>query len=304
MEEEILNSNVGVEEESANSENTTAVENTDEAKEQVADVPKVEEVEVKKDENDVNGNVGKKQEYTDLEKAQYSFRKQFARQRQKYESQIDDMRKAFEERLDRLEHPEKYAPKLRDDFKTDDEFINHLVEQKFQKMLMDSNNAYEKQQKEQAERDEITSEYRNRVEENVKVLYPTDAEQQEYRKVVQEALDEGLGELIEKDNELAQYIMLSPMGPSIMYKLATDNTAVDNLFNHTTPMSRQFKIRELETSLKAEFEQKKLQANSQVVSTQPKEAPKVVGKPGVQTTAKKNIWEDDDALEAYLDSKH
>ena len=36
---------------------------------------------------------------------------------------------------------------------------------------------------------------------------------------------------------------------------------------------------------------------------QVQEPPKVIGKPGVDTIAKKNIWDDPKSLEAFLDSR-
>ena len=73
------------------------------------------EVEVSETTNEAKGSSGKRQ-YSDLEKAQYSFHKQFSKQKAKYEKMLEDQKKSYEERFDRLEHPEKYKKKTRADF--------------------------------------------------------------------------------------------------------------------------------------------------------------------------------------------
>ena len=99
MDEEILN-NMSVEPtESATVDETSAVEpSTESAVEAESGHDEVNAVE----NNDANGNVEQtqqKKQYTDLEKAQYSFHKQFARQKAKHDKEIADLRAEFNKRL-------------------------------------------------------------------------------------------------------------------------------------------------------------------------------------------------------------
>lgn len=238
-------------------------------------------------------------QYTELEKAQYSFKKQFSKQKAKYERQIAEMQRQWEERFDKLEHPEKYAPKTRSDFETDDEFINHLVDEKVQAILAQKLDEYQKQEDEQKKQSEVESQYKSRVTDNVSKLYPDEQSRQVYQEAVDNALKDGLGDVLEQDSELCQYIMLSPLGPKIMYELATNLKSVDELFGEgVTPIMRQFKIREIEAKLAAQPQPVPPPPAPTAVQT-PK--PAVVGQPGnSKENPTKDIFEDPKALRDFL----
>ena len=254
--------------------------------------------------NDVVENKGvqpEKPQYTDLERAQYSFKKQLGKQKAKYERQIAEMQKAWEARFDKLEHPEKYAPKTRADFETDDDFINHLVDDKVQAILAQKLEDYQKQEEEDKKQSEIENQYKTRVTDNVAKLYPDEQSRMEYQQAVDAALKDGLGEVLEQDSDLCQYIMLSPMGPKLMYHLATDINAVDALFAEgVTPIARQFKIREMEAKLAAQ--PAPAPAAPTAVQTQtPPVKPAVVGQPGKTTGAPpRDIFHDKEAMREFL----
>lgn len=254
--------------------------------------------------NDVVENKGvqpEKPQYTYLERAQYSFKKQLGKQKAKYERQIAEMQKAWEARFDKLEHPEKYAPKTRADFETDDDFINHLVDDKVQAILAQKLEDYQKQEEEDKKQSEIENQYKTRVTDNVAKLYPDEQSRMEYQQAVDAALKDGLGDVLEQDSDLCQYIMLSPMGPKLMYNLATDIQAVDALFAEgVTPIARQFKIREMEAKLAAQ--PAPAPAAPTAVQTQtPPVRPAVVGQPGKTTGAPpRDIFHDKEAMREFL----
>lgn len=274
-------------------ENSTPVENNNVPNENVTDKGTVTE---------------QKPQYTDLEKAQYSFHKQFSKQKAKYEKQLaerDSQMKELMARLDKLENPAKYAPKTRDQFDNDDDFINDLVDTKVQAILAKRLEEYQKQDEEKQRQNEIETQYKNRVNDAVSKLYPDDASRAKYQETIDSALQDGLGDVLEQDEDLCKYIMLSPIGPKIMFELASNIDSVDSLFGEgTTPISRQFKIREIEAKLMAASPAPTAVPNNQtpaVEQPKPKEI-KVVGQPGKQvgTATKDDIFANDEALIEFL----
>lgn len=229
--------------------------------------------------------------YTKEEQAAYSFRKQLAKQKAKYESNYVKKEQYDEllQRLDRLEHPEKYAPLNREQFQDDDTFVDALVQSKFDTLWNAKLQEAQQRYQEQAQQEQEVQAYRSRQDDNVKKLFKTPEAEQQYRTAIRGALENGLGELVDSDQEVATYIMRSELGPKILYELATNPQEVQNLFgDNVTPMDRQFKIRELEGRLRSEMA---------------KPAMPVIGKPGLAPQAKHgSIFDSDDAILNYLRS--
>ena len=228
-------------------------------------------------------------EYTPEERASYSFRKQLNKQKAKYEGQYNNLQAQYNElleRLNRLENPDKYAPLNRGQFQDDDSYIDALVQQRFDNMWNQRLQEAQKQYQEQAQQDQEVQAYKSRQDENVKKLFKTPEAEKQYRETIGIALQNGLGDLIDSDKEIAQYIMRSDMGPKILYEMAMKPDIVSDMFSeNVTPMDRQFKIRELENNLRASMV---------------KPAP-VVGKPGIKSQASAgSIFDSDDSILNYL----
>lgn len=248
------------------------------------------EVEVSENVNDAKGSSGKRQ-YSDLEKAQYSFHKQFSKQKAKYEKMLADQNKVWEERFDRLEHPEKYKKKTREDFSTDDEFIDHLVKQRFDKLMQEQVSEYETQQAQTREQEEVEASYRDDIQERVKKLFNDEASLNDYHKVVDAALEKGLGKLITAvDPEVSMQIITSEYGPKILYELAKNPSMVQDWFKEGRSTGyRQFMVSKLEDQFK----------NAKAPQQQVK--PGIIGKPGIGLTKPKtNIFSSDKALLDFL----
>ena len=242
------------------------------------------------EERNVDEKGNPKRTYSKEEQAAYSFRKQLGKQRAKYEDQYSQLQQQYNallERLDRLENPDKYAPLNRGQFQDDDSYIDALVQQRFDNMW--NQKLYEAQQRysEQAKQDQEVQTYKTRQDGNVKKLFKTPEAEQQYRQAIGTALQNGLGELIDSDKDVAQYIMRSDLGPKILYEFATNPKEVEKMFNEgVTEMDRQFMIRDLENRLRSEI-------------TKP--AMPVIGKPGVQAEAKPgSIFDSDDSILNYL----
>lgn len=297
-ENEILNENVEVAESAIpsdtsavepNEEHTTVAESGDESSNVVG--------------NEVaNGNDERtnRNQYSDLEKAQYSFHKQFARQKAKHDREIADLRKEFEKRLadelDKRDHPEKYRPKTRADFQYDDEYVDYLTEQRVNKVLDERVAAYQKEQERIAAQNEADEEYKQIVNESVKRIYNTPEAENDWRTKVGDAMQKGLGKMLDSDEDLSNFILTSPIGPKIMYELATNKNAVQDLFVMGTlpngkviprsPGDRMRKIEQLAEKLETVI-------NNNKAPIQPQKA---LGKPGITKEVKKDIWNDSKAL--------
>lgn len=228
-------------------------------------------------------------EYTPEERASYSFRKQLNKQKAKYEGQYNNLQAQYNElleRLNRLENPDKYAPLNRGQFQDDDSYIDALVQQRFDNMWNQRVQEAQKQYQEQAQQDQEVQAYKSRQDENVKKLFKTPEAEKQYRETIGIALQNGLGDLIDSDKEIAQYIMRSDMGPKILYEMAMKPDIVSEMFSdNVTPMDRQFKIRELENNLRASM-----------VTPAP-----VIGKPGIKSQASAgSIFDSDESILNYL----
>lgn len=233
------------------------------------------------------GNVGRTHE----QEMTYSFRKQLGKQKQKYESQYSQLQQQYNDllaRLDKLENPKKYAPLARDQFTDDDSFIDALVQQRFDNMWNAKLEEAKKQYETENKQNEEINAYRSRADENVKKLFKTPESEKQYRDTIAKALNDGLGELVDTDKEVAMYIMRSDLGPKILYEMATNPKIVEDMFGEgVTEMDRQFKIRDLENKLRT----------AMVTPAAP-----VIGKPGINQAQpnRGSIFESDDSILEYL----
>lgn len=297
-ENEILNENVEVAE-SAIPSDTSAVE-PNEVHTAVAESGNDTPNEVGNEVANGNDERTNRNQYSDLEKAQYSFHKQFARQKAKHDREIADLRKEFEKRLadelDKRDHPEKYRPKTRADFQYDDEYVDYLTEQRVNKVLDERVAAYQKEQERIAAQNEADEEYKQIVNESVKRIYNTPEAENDWRTKVGDAMQKGLGKMLDSDEDLSNFILTSPIGPKIMYELATNKKAVQDLFVMGTlpngkviPRSAGDRMRKIEQLA----EKLETVINNNKAPIQPQKA---LGKPGITKEVKKDIWNDSKAL--------
>ena len=304
MDEEILNNmNVDTVEESAASTESTAVEPSEEAGVVADNSPS--EVSNEVENPDVNSNIEKanktQRQYTDLEKAQYSFHKQFARQNAKHKQEIANLRAEFDKRLaeeiDKVKNPAKYAPKTRKDFEYDDDYVKYLANEQVNAALEAKIAEYQKQQEEEQRQAQVDEEYRNMLDKTVKSIYNTPEAEADWRAKVNEGMKAGLGSLIDGDQDLSNYIIFSPVGPKIMYELATNKKTVQDIFTigmtpdgHAIPRSpgdRMRKMEELAERL-SRTDINNIRTNVQPV--------KPIGRPGINKEVKKDIFSDPKAL--------
>ena len=300
MDEEILN-NIDNDTESSEVSATTeesSVANQSEVDNNVAEV--VESPEMNGDEKVVTKKTNPSQ-YSHEEQMTYSFKRQLAKQRSKHEQEIANLRAEFDKRLaeeiDKVKNPAKYAPKTRKDFEYDDDYVKYLANEQVNAALEAKIAEYQKQQEEEQRQAQVDAEYRNMLDKTVKSIYNTPEAEADWRAKVNEGMKAGLGSLIDGDQDLSNYIIFSPIGPKIMYELATNKKTVQDIFTigmtpdgHAIPRSpgdRMRKMEELAERLS------RTDINNTRTNIQPV---KPIGRPGINKEVKKDIFSDPKAL--------
>lgn len=243
--------------------------------------------------------------YSHEEQMTFSFKRQLAKQRTKHEQEMAEMRKLVESLQDRINNPDKYRPKYRDDFNTADEYIDYRSEQKFNKLMEEQRAKEEKAAKEKSDFDAMTNYYRERAQKNINTLYPTDEAKAHYKEVVDKAFNDGLGDLLDKDENVSNFLMRRPYGPAILMAIAeSPNEYLDRLYSdpYMSSSDRIEELRDIEHEIIKKLEQAKKEEQIKTENVN-QEQPKVVGKPGISTQSKRNIWDDEKALNSFLDAR-
>lgn len=228
---------------------------------------------------------------SDIDKATYSFKKQMNKQRSKYESDLAELRKQIEE-LKKPQEPQKF----RDNFENDDQYIDYLVEQRFNKMMSKRD---EEEMKRQAKMDDIYRQNKQ-IDDNIAKHFTTPEAKEDYRNTVSRAFENGLEELLDNEQYVRDYLMKSPNGPKILYELAKDTNKVNTIFTQPDPMSRLLELKMLERDLMKAPVQPAVQEPAPEVKPVVQEPPRAVGKPGINSSTTTDIWSDNDALKQFI----
>lgn len=240
-------------------------------------------------------------QFSHEEQMTYSFKRQLAKQRSKHEQEIANLRAEFDKRLaeeiDKVKNPAKYAPKTRKDFEYDDDYVKYLANEQVNAALEAKIAEYQKQQEEEQRQAQVDEEYRNMLDKTVKSIYNTPEAEADWRAKVNEGMKAGLGSLIDGDQDLSNYIIFSPIGPKIMYELATNKKTVQDIFTigmtpdgraiPRSPVDRMRKMEELAERL-SRTDINNIRTNVQPV--------KPIGRPGINKEVKKDIFSDPKAL--------
>lgn len=246
---------------------------------------------------------------SEYDKMVFSLKRQLGKQKDKYNEQINSYEKKFndfESRLNKLANPEK--PLRRSDFESDDAFIEKLIDSGVEKRWAEREakmmEEYEKYEQERLAEQEQAKE----LEEGINKWYPDEAKRKEWHDTVSRAYGEGLQELLEKEQNVMNYLYQTPNQSLVLYKLATDPQAVQNVFSIKNPLMRLMAVRDLENELVRERNNPKPQVAPTPTPTNTPVEPKInnlskaVGKPGVQVEATPSIYDNDDELRNLLRS--
>ena len=237
-------------------------------------------------------------QFSHEEQMTYSFKRQLAKQRSKYEQEIANLRAEFDKRLaeeiDKVKNPAKYAPKTRKDFEYDDDYVKYLANEQVNAAIEAKIAEYQKQQEEEQRQAQVDAEYRNILDKSVKSIYNTPEAEADWRAKVGEGMKAGLGAVIDSDQDLSNYIIFSPIGPKIMYELATNKKAVQDIFTiGTTPDGRAIPRSPGDRMRKMEELAERL---SRTDINNNRHPAKPIGKPGINKEVKKDIFSDPKAL--------
>lgn len=218
-----------------------------------------------------------KSKYTPEQKAEYAFKKRLDRERRKYDSQILELKK----QLEALQNPNKNTPKKREDYANDEEYVKDF----FGNMINDAFNKrdeeYRKKEEMMNAQAQVMESFANQVERDFGNL-------EEYNSVVENSLEAGLGELIENNPTVKQFIQQSDNSAKVLYMLATNQDAVNKVFRCKTEWDMFYNLKRLEESLESQSFIKS--ANTQVNNVNP--AVKPIGKVGGQGGQTNENWDD------------
>ena len=268
----------------------TPVEQTTETTpEQTTETPVTQTTENPVEQNPAPTPVNKS-ELTDLDRATYSFRRQLSKQKSKYEAQISDL----EARLKKLETP---APerKYRDAFKTDDEYIGYLTEEKVNALMEAKMSEMQKNFEEQQEKIRQSQEHDREIEEGINSWFPDD-KRYEYQRAVEDAFGKGLSDLLEQEKNVLEYLHQTPNSSRILYEMATNPEVVQNIFNQRNPLFRLMAVRDLENKLVSEKDSFMKPAPTPAPATAPatptpvnNNLAKPIGRPGAENKTQPDI---------------
>jgi hypothetical protein len=220
------------------------------------------------------------------DKITHSFKKQISRQKSKYEKLLEENNKKFSmltEELEKLKNPDKYRPKARQDFETDDEYIDYLTESRVNNIMSKKEQEVLARQEEESKRARVYEEAKARSDENIKKHFKSDTEYNEYINTVSSAFEKGLDKLIDSDKDIAMYLISSEVGPKIVYELAKSPQKVKQLFGQKTSMARFFELKKLESDISGQSQPKNTLA-------------KPLGRPGVNSEPTKDVFANDNDI--------
>lgn len=229
-----------------------------------------------------------------LKRAEFSFKRQLAKSRERHEKDLAERDAKYNELLKQFEDLKKTvapkeAKKTRNDFRDgdqgDEDYIDYLVEQRM-KALNDTRDAelakkeserLENERKAKAEQEEL-QQRQNAWLENVDNAFAHDAERtKKFIAKVQYANQRGLGEILDQCPVASDYLINDPNGPKVFERMLEDPQVFRRVFNpqRTSPMAIYWELKQVEQEISTATTPNGAPAPA------PKPIPKM-GKPGRQ----------------------
>lgn len=225
-----------------------------------------------------------------MKRAEYSFKRQLAKSREKHEKELaerdakyNELAKKFEE-LEKKVTP-KEAKKTRESFETDDEYIDYLVELRMKALNSERDEELAKRESERAEKEKAAQAEQAELQQrqnawltNVDNAFAHDADRtKKFIANVQYANRNGLGEILDQCPVASDYLINDPNGPKVFEKMLEDPQVFRRVFNpqRTSPMAIYWELKQVEQEISTA-------PNTNGAPTPaPKPIPKM-GKPGRQ----------------------
>ena len=236
------------------------------------------------------------------QKAEHAFQRQLGKMKEKHKAELDEqreaMKKEFQQQLDdfKKSFQQKEEPvKKRDDFETDDEFIDYLTQRGVDKRMaeIDANNAKAKEEAdakakaeaEAAEQQKQVAEYFNN---NAKQTFGDNYA--EFEKTVQKGVANGLADVLDEAPSVRDYIFSNPNGPAVLNEMLLNRDSFVRIMRlAANPMDAVIECHELAREL-----------STRSAEPAPAPAPKMpsIGKPGAggSTRTAPDMYHDDASL--------
>ena len=202
---------------------------------------------------------------SDKDKAAYSFQKQLERQRRRQETDFDaklekmfgEFSKKFEDFKSSQKPPEE-KPKTRDDFKTDTDYVNYMIQQGIKKALAERDAAHAKTAEEQAAEQKKLEQARQvamrdqqTFVSNIAATYQGE-ELEAWKQRVAVASQKGLKDILDSSPVLKSFVMTSKYGPLVLDRIITDSDSLKRLMGpFSSPMEMQLELLEIAREAKA-----------------------------------------------------
>lgn len=244
------------------------------------------------------------------EKAQHAFQRQLAKQRSKYETQIQAMHESFQKQFDDFrnefkKNQPKEAPKTREDFESDDEYIKYLVKSQNDdyRAELDAKNAKEAEEK--AAKDREQQEYMERQQaiagtfnDNCRTTFSDGEAYGAFAAKLKKGIINGLGEILDNAPAIRDYIFENPNGPAVLNEmLSSKESFVRVMRNAGSPMDAVIEMHEIAKEINGK-------KNAHVATESPKAQMPKLGKPGAKSGgAKTGVFGSDRDIINFIRSR-
>lgn len=239
---------------------------------------------------------------TKEQKAEHAFQRQLGKMKEKHKAELDEqresMRKEFQQQLDEFKksiQQKEEVVKKRDDFESDDEFIDYLTQRGVDKRMaqIEADNA--KARAEQEAKDKADAEAAEQ-QKQVAEYFNTNARNTfgegyaDFESRVQKGVANGLADVLDEAPAVRDYIFSNPNGPAVLNEMLQNKDSFVRVMRlAANPMDAVIECHELAREL-----------SSRVAEPAPAPAPKMpsLGKPGAggSTRTAPDMYHDDASL--------
>lgn len=249
------------------------------------------------------------------EKAEHAFKRQLAKQKDKYEAQIKQMHDTFQKQFDDFRNEFKKSqpkepPKKRSDFQTDDEYIKYLVKTQndAERAELAEKNAKEAEEKAAKEREEQEyAEQRQQMSDhfqrNCRAAFQDEESYGSFAAKVNKGLANGLAEILDQAPAIRDYVFSNQNGPAVLNEMLSNKESFIRIMQTAgNPTEAIIEMHELARELK----QKAATPVETPVETKaepPKSMPHI-GKPGAKSGgAKTSVFGSEKDLINFIRSR-
>lgn len=236
------------------------------------------------------------------QKAEHAFKRQLSKQREKHEAEIKDLKDTFQKQFDDLKNSLKQPEpvKTRADFPMDkggdDAYIKYLADQKVNEIMSERDQKAAKEAEERAAADEaarkeqeVRDEMTRSFSANSHAAFKDEAAFNAFSARVSNALNNGLGEVLDSVPPIRDFVFRNPEGPVVLDKMLTSEDAFRKVMSQTDPTMMIIAAHELASEPK---------------QVDPNPVPNVVhmGKPGARNVSSSagSMFNSDKDLIAYV----